>query len=162
MNSAGTKYEMIVTTPSDREVAMTRVFDAPAAMVFDAFTKPELIRRWLLGPEGWSMPVCDVDLKVGGKFHYEWRNDADGKQFGLKGEFRDIARPERIVHVEKFDESWQPGDATVTTTFVDKNGSTTVTLTCLYDSLEIRDSAIECGMAKGVAASFDRLAEILK
>ena len=161
MNSAGMKYELIVTTPSDREVVMTRAFNAPAAMVFDAFTKPELIRRWLLGPQGWTMPVCEVDLKVGGKFHYQWRNEADGKEFGLHGEFREIAKPERVVHVENFDEPWYPGDATVTTTFAGRNGSTTVTLTCLYDSLQIRDGAIESGMAKGVAASFDRLAELL-
>ena len=161
MKPAETKHEMKVTTPSDREIAMTRVVDAPRQLVFDAFTKVELIRRWLLGPEGWSMPVCDVDLKVGGTFHYVWRNYADGKEFGLGGVYREIVRPERIVHAENFDEPWYPGDALVTSAFVEQNGSTTITMTILYDSREVRDMAIESGMERGVAASYDRLADFL-
>ncbi len=157
MNHAEAKRMLEVTTPTDREIVMTRAFDAPRDRVFDAFTKPELVQRWLLGPDGWSMIVCDVDLRAGGTFHYAWRNDAEDKQFGLNGDYREVARPERIVHAERFDQSWYPGDAEVTTTFEERDGTTIVTLTTLFDSREIRDQAIESGMTDGVAISFDRL-----
>src|SRR5207247_8670465 len=98
-----------LTTPSDREIAMTRVFDAPRKLVFDAHTKPELVKRWLLGPPGWSMPVCEIDLRVGGRFRYVWRRDNDGTQMGMGGVYREIVAPERIVNTEKFDEAWYPG-----------------------------------------------------
>jgi uncharacterized protein YndB with AHSA1/START domain len=73
-----------ITTPSNREIAMTRVFDAPRRLVFDAFTKPELVKQWLLGPPGWSMPVCEIDLKVGGAYRYVWRH-TNGKEMGMGG-----------------------------------------------------------------------------
>jgi uncharacterized protein YndB with AHSA1/START domain len=161
MNSTTTNRSLEVTTPSDREILMKRTFDAPRALVFDAFTKPELIRRWLLGPDGWSMPTCEVDLRVGGTFHYVWRNDEDGKEFGINGTYREIAQPERIVHGEKFDEAWYPSEAIVTTAFDERNNTTTVTMRCLYESREGRDMALESGMDSGVAKSFDRLAGIL-
>ena len=161
MKPTQARHELSVTTPSDREIVMKRIFDAPRQRVFDAYTKPELIKRWLLGPDGWSMPVCDVDLRIGGRFHYIWRNDADGKQFGLHGVYNAIEVPERIVHDENFDEPWYPSDAQVTTAFTEHSGSTTVTMTILYDSREARDAAIESGMEKGVAQSYDRLAEML-
>jgi uncharacterized protein YndB with AHSA1/START domain len=161
MKSIETKHKLDVTTPGDREVVMTRRFDAPRRLVFEAFTKPELIKRWLLGPDGWTMPVCDVDLRVGGKFHYVWRNDAEDKQFGLHGDYRDIAQSRRVVHAEQFDEAWYPGEAIVTTAFNEENGTTTVTMTCLYESREVRDMAVESGMAKGVARSYERLDEII-
>jgi len=106
MKSTGT---LQINTPSEREIAMTRVFDAPRNLVFEAFTKPELIKRWLLGPDGWSMPVCEVDLKVGGKYRYVWRRDSDGTEMGMGGVYREIATPERIVATEKFDQAWYPG-----------------------------------------------------
>jgi len=152
---------MEVTTPGDREIMMTREFDAPRDLVFNAFTEPELIKRWLLGPEGWSMPVCDVDLRVDGTYHYLWRNDEDGKEFGVHGVFREIARPERIVHVEQFDEPWYPGEAHVTSTFLERDGSTAYTMTIRFESQEARDQALESGMTGGVEASYDRLAGIL-
>jgi uncharacterized protein YndB with AHSA1/START domain len=140
---------------------MTRAFDAPRAAVFDAFTKPELIRRWLLGPEGSSMPVCEVDLRVDGGVHYVWRDDADGREFGLHGTYLAISPSERIEHVGNFDQSWYPDDSTVTTTFDERNGATTVTMTQRFVSREARDVALESGMTTGVAASFDRLESIL-
>jgi len=150
-----------VTAPGDREIVMTRIFNAPRALVFDAFTKPELIVRWLLGPDGWVMTVCEVDLQPGGMFHYVWRNDSEDKEFGLTGEYREVAAPARIIHAERFDQSWYPGDAIVTTTFAESDGTTTVTLLSSFSSREIRDGALESGMEKGVAASFDRLERIL-
>jgi uncharacterized protein YndB with AHSA1/START domain len=161
MMAAQAKPQLTIATPSDCEVVMTRVVRAPCALVFDAFTKPEMIKRWLLGPDGWSMPVCTVDLRVGGTFHYVWRNDSDGNEFGLHGAYREITPHERIVHAENFDQPWYPGDVIVTTVFAERDASTTVTMTQLFDSREGRDAAIESGMEKGVAASFDRLEEIL-
>src|SRR4030088_909278 len=95
----------------DREIVMTRVFDAPRTLVFDAFTKPELVRRWLLGPEGWSMPVCEIDLRVGGAYRYILREETTCKEMGMGRIFRDILRPERLVATERFDDSWYPGEA---------------------------------------------------
>ena len=149
-----------VSTPSDREIAMTRVFDAPRSLVFDAFTKPELVKRWLLGPPGWSMPVCEIDLKVGGAYRYVWRH-ADGREMGMGGVYREIVPQERLVCTELFDEAWYPGEALTTTTLAEKDGRTTVTTTVLYVSRGARDSVLKSGMERGVAASYDRLAEIL-
>ena len=150
-----------VTTPSDREIAMTRVFDAPRRLVFDACTKPELVKRWLLGPPGWSMPVCEIDLRVGGKYRYVWRHDAKGTEMGMGGVYREIVAPERLVSTEQFDEAWYPGEAVGTLVLVERGGRTTVTQTMRYQSREARDRVLKSGMEKGVAASYDRLAELL-
>ena len=149
-----------VTTPSDREIAMTRTFDAPRSMVFDAWTRPELIKRWLGALDGWKFVVCEVDLKVGGKYRYVWRGPA-GEEMGMGGVFREIVRPERLVCTEKFDEPWYPGDAVQTTVFVEKDGKTTITETVLYASKEARDGVLKSPMESGVAQSFDKLAEVL-
>ena len=151
-----------VTLPTDREIVMTRVFDAPRRMIFDALTKPELLKRWLLGPPGWSMIVCEVDLKVGGKYRYVWRNDASGQEMGMGGVTREIVIPERLVSTEKFDDPWYPGEAVGTLVFTEQAGRTTLTQTILYESREIRDGVLKSGMESGVAASYDRLAEVLK
>jgi uncharacterized protein YndB with AHSA1/START domain len=149
-----------ITTPSDREVAMTRTFDAPRRLVFDAFTKPELIKRWLGVRAGWTMPVCEVDLRVGGKYRYVWRGPK-GNDMGMGGVFREIVAPERIVATEKFDESWYAGEAVDTTVFVEKGGRTTVTMMVRYESKEARDGVLATPMATGVAESYDKLAEYL-
>jgi uncharacterized protein YndB with AHSA1/START domain len=158
MNNTGT---LKVTTPSDREIAMTRIFDAPRSLIFDALTKPELLKRWLLGPPGWSLPVCDIDLQIGGSFRYVWRRDVDGTNMGMGGVYRDIVPPERIVHTELFDEDWTGGETLVTTVLHEQAGRTTLTTTVLYSSREARDAALRTGMEQGVAASYDRLAELL-
>jgi uncharacterized protein YndB with AHSA1/START domain len=145
-----------VSTPSDREITMTRVFDAPRSLVFHALTKPELVKRWLLGPPGWSMPVCEIDLKIGGAWRYVWRN-GDGREFGMSGIYREIAAPDRIVHLERFEE----GEALVTTLFNQQAGKTTLTMTMLFASHEARDGALNSGMADGVSVSYDRLEGIL-
>src|SRR5919199_1472467 len=88
------------TTPSDTELVASRVFDAPRALVWDAFTKPEHLQRWMLGPEGWTMPVCEVDLRPGGKWRYVWRKD-DGSEMAMSGQVRDVVRPERLVTTER-------------------------------------------------------------
>lgn len=154
--------KLTVTTPSDREVALIRTFDAPRKLVFEALTRPELIRRWLLGPPGWTMPVCEYDPKPGGKYRFVWRSEKDGSQMAMGGVIREVKPPERIVQTEKFDEPWYPGEAIVTTTLVEKGGSTTLTTTVLYESKEARDGVLKSGMEKGVEASYDRLAGIVE
>jgi uncharacterized protein YndB with AHSA1/START domain len=94
-----------VSTPSDREIRVTRDFDARRRLVFDAFTKPEHVRRWLLGPPGWTMPLCEIDLRVGGAYRYVWRSEQDGSQMALGGVFREITPVERLVATEKFDDA---------------------------------------------------------
>jgi uncharacterized protein YndB with AHSA1/START domain len=150
-----------VTTPSDHEIVMTRAFDAPRALVYDAHTKPELVRRWLLGPPGWSMPVCEIDLRVGGKYRYLWRNDGDGSEMGMGGVYREIRAPERVVNTERFDQAWYPGEGVGTLVLVEQRGRTTLTHTMRYESREARDAVLKSGMEQGVAASYDRLAELL-
>jgi uncharacterized protein YndB with AHSA1/START domain len=124
-------------------------------------TKPELVRRWLLGPDGWTMIVCDIDLRVGGAYRYKWRN-TQGTEMGMGGVFQEILAPERLVATERFDESWYPGDAIDTTVLVESGGRTTMTLTVLYQSREARDMALQSGMEEGMVAGYDRLAELLK
>ena len=149
-----------ITTPSDREIAMIRSFDAPRTMVFEAFTKPDLIKRWLGNFGKWTFEVCEVDLRVGGKYRYVWRGP-DGARLAMGGVYREIKRPERIVCTEKFDDPWYEGDAINTTTFVERGGKTTVTATGLYDSKEIRDNVLKSPMESGVAKSYDALDDVL-
>jgi uncharacterized protein YndB with AHSA1/START domain len=157
MTNPGT---LTVTTPSDREIALTRVFDAPRHLVFEAYTKPELLKRWLGVHGGWSWAVCEVDLKVGGAYRYVWRGP-DGAEMGMGGVFREVVVPERIVATEAFDQSWYPGSAVSTVTLVEQGGRTTLTLTVRYESKEARDAVLKSPMEQGVAAGFDKLAELL-
>lgn len=146
-----------VTTPSDREVQVTRLFDAPRELIFDCHTRPELVRRWLLGPDGWSMPVCEIDLRVGGSYRYVWRNDADGREFGMGGVYQEIAGPERIVHTERFEDD----ESVCTLTLVEEGGRTRMTQTMRFASQAVRDAAMATGMTDGMATSFDRLEDLL-
>ena len=149
-----------VTTPSDREIQISRDFHAPRRLVFDAFTKPDLVRRWLLGPPGWTMPVCEIDLTVGGRYRYLWRKEGVA-DMGMGGVFREIVAPERLVATEKFDEAWYPGDALNTTAFAQRGEITTVAITMRYESQAARDTAARSGMEHGMAAGYNRLEELL-
>jgi uncharacterized protein YndB with AHSA1/START domain len=155
MNNTGT---LQVTTPSDREVVLTRVFNAPRSLVFDAFTKPELLKRWF-GPRGWSLAVCEVDLRVGGAWRFVLRGP-DGAEMGMRGTYRELAPPDRSVHTESFDD--YPGESVVTTVLTEQDGKTTLTATVRYESREIRDAVIQSGMEHGAAESYDKLAELLE
>lgn len=149
-----------VTTPSDREIRMTRVFAAPRHLVFDCWTKPELLKRWLTGPDGWSFVVCEVDLRVGGAYRFVWRGP-DGTDMGMGGVYREVVPPERIAQTEKFDMDWTGGEAVSTLVLTEHDGRTTATTTVLYASKEGRDGALASGMEHGVAASYDRLETML-
>ncbi|WP_321473576.1 SRPBCC family protein [uncultured Paludibaculum sp.] len=150
-----------LSTPTDLEIVVERDFNAPRELVFEAFTKPELVRRWLLGPDGWTMPVCEIDLRVGGLYRYVWRKEATGVQMGMGGEFRKIVHPAKLVATEKFDDAWYPGDAVDTTEFSEQAGVTKMTLTVLYESKEARDTATRSGMEHGMVAGYNRLEEVL-
>jgi uncharacterized protein YndB with AHSA1/START domain len=149
-----------VTTPSDREVMMTRVFDAPRKLVFKALTTPELLKRWLTGSPGWTMEVCEIDLRVGGTYRFVWRG-RDGIQMGMGGVYREVVPPERYVGTELFDEAWYPGGAIVTTSLAEQDGKTTLTLTVLYESKETRDAVLKTPMEQGVAMGYDKLEALL-
>ena len=150
-----------VTTPSDREIAMTRVFDAPRELVFEAYTKPELLRRWLGVHNGWTLDVCEIDLKVGGTYRYVWRRPGV-PEMGMGGVYLEVVPPRRIVATEKFDQSWYEGEAVGTVTFDEKDGKTTLILTVRYASKDVRDAVLQSPMEQGVAAGFDKLAEVLQ
>jgi uncharacterized protein YndB with AHSA1/START domain len=146
-----------VTTPTDREIVLTRVFDAPRHLVWEAFTRPELLERWF-GPRNWSLVVCEVDLRVGGGFRFVLRSP-DGRDLGMRGTYRELVPGERAIHTESFDDF--PGESTVTTVLVEQKGTTTLSATLLYPSREIRDAVIQSGMEHGAGESYDKLAELL-
>jgi uncharacterized protein YndB with AHSA1/START domain len=150
-----------VSLPSDRDIQVTRDFDASRRLVFDAFTKPELVRRWLLGPPGWAMPICEIDLRVGGGYRYAWRSEIDGVQMTVRGVYREVTLPERLVATETFDDAWYPGKALGTTVFVETRGVTTAKITLRYESKEARDTARRSGMEYGMAAGYSRLETLL-
>ncbi len=158
MSAAG---NLVVSANGEREIVMTRTFDAPRTLVFEAYTTPEFVRRWLLGPDGWTMPVCEIDLRVGGRYRYLWRH-ADGREMGMGGVYKEVAAPERIVSTEVFDQPWYEGEGLGTTVFKEHQGKTMLTTTLLYVSRATRDGVLKSPMESGVKASFDRLANIVE
>lgn len=151
---------MTVTTPSDREVRFTRRFKAPRQLVFDAFTTPALLAQWMIGPDGWTLDVCEVDLRPGGAFRYVWTKPG-GRQMGMGGTFVEVTPPSRLVHVEVFDEDWTGGETQVTTEFVERDGTTEMVLTVRYASAPARDGALASGMTSGMETSYARLDALL-
>ena len=159
------RHKSTVTLPNDRDVVVVRAFNAPRSIVFDAWTKPALVQRWMLGPPGWTMPVCEMDVRPGGKFDWRWRSEKDGAEFGFTGEFREVVRPSRIVHVERFDPGdvgGEMGEALVTSELTEKSGVTTMTMTIRYDSKETRDAALKTGMTDGMELSYQNLDKLLE
>ena len=148
-----------VENAGDRELLITRAFNAPRASVFRALTTPALVKRWLLGPGGWTMPVCEIDLTPGGAFRYVWRRDRE--EMGVSGTFREIVPPERIVHTEVFNDDWTGGGSLVTTMLDEMNGRTTMSMTIRYASQESRAIALASGMLVGMSATYDRLAALM-
>lgn len=149
---------LTLTTPTDREIVITRGFDAPRKLVFEAYTDPKHLPHWMLGPPGWTMPVCEVDLRVGGTWHFVWKH-FNGTQMEMRGVYREVKPPERLVSTESWGGDWP--ETVNTLTFTEQNGQTTVTSSILYPSKEARDAALKTGMKEGMALSFNRLAEHL-
>ena len=149
----------IFTTPSDLEIVAVRVVDAPRTLVWDMWTKPEHVPHWMTGPEGWTMPVCEIDLRPGGTWHFVWRK-ADGKEMGMDGEYREIVPPERLVNTERWGGDW--AESLNTLVLTEENGKTTMTCTVTYPSKEARDRAVGTGMKDGWARSYDLMDEYLR
>jgi uncharacterized protein YndB with AHSA1/START domain len=155
-----------VSQPSEQEVKVTRSFRAPRALVYKAYTDPQLVRRWLLGPPGWSMPVCEMDVRVGGRYRWRWRSDQNGSEFGFAGTFREVQPPSRLVHTEAFDPGTVGGeypgnDAIVTVSFTEEAGVTTVITLIDFGSKEARDAAVATGMTDGMEQSYQLLDRLL-
>jgi uncharacterized protein YndB with AHSA1/START domain len=148
-----------VTTPSDREVVLTRVIDAPRRLVFAAYTDPEHVPHWMLGPDGWSMPVCEIDLRPGGQWHFVWRRP-NGEEMEMRGEYREIDPPERIVNTESWGGEWP--ETLNTLILTEHDGQTTITQRVLYPSQDARDAALGTGMKDGASISYARLETYLR
>ncbi len=155
------REQLRITKSGDRDLVMTRDFAAPRQLVYDAHTKPELVRQWLGGLPGWTMPVCDMDVRVGGKYRWMWRQESDGTTMGMGGVYREVKAPERLVTTEKFDEAWYPGESLNTLVLVEQGGRTTLTQTMRYESAAAREAVIKSGMEEGVTGSYDRLEDLL-
>jgi uncharacterized protein YndB with AHSA1/START domain len=147
-----------ITAPGDREVVMTRIFDAPRRTVFDAFTRPELLKRWLDAP-GRALAVCEIDLRSGGSFRYVWRGPGR-KDVGMRGAFREVVAPARFVHTESW-EDWDAGESLVTNTFEEQAGRTTFTSTIVFPSRDVRDAMMKAGLAHNASATYEKLAELI-
>ena len=159
VSTAANSETFKVTTTSDTEMCLTRLFDAPRALVFEAMTKPEHIARWWgrLGA-GYSVPVCEVDLRVGGKWRFVNRHPKG--EVAFHGEYREITPPDRLVYTELMEP--YPDGSLVTTTFADEAGKTRVTVIASYPSKAIRDMVLSSGMERGAAASYDRLEDVAR
>ena len=147
-----------ITLPSDREVRMTRDFDAPRTLVFEAHTKPDLLERWLTAP-GRTLQICEINLAIGGAFRFVWRGDGK-RDVGMFGIYREIVPPERFVRTEAW-EDWDAGESVVTTVLDEEDGKTKLTSTVLFPSREVRDQVVKSGLERGAAEGFDKLAELL-
>ena len=152
------RYKHTLATPG-RKIVMTRVFDAPRRLVFEAWTSPKHLPHWMLGPEGWTMPVCEIDLRPGGAWHFVWRR-SDGTEMGMRGVYREITPPERLVSTESWGGDWPE---TINTLLLnEKDGKTTMSQTVLYPSKDARDAALKTGMKTGMDQSFARLDDMLE
>ncbi|MCG3127560.1 MAG: hypothetical protein CHACPFDD_02423 [Phycisphaerae bacterium] len=169
MNSTGLK----VTTPSNLEIVMTRAFDAPRRLVWDAMTKPELVRQWMFTPPGWSWAACEMDVRVGGKYRWEWNGPNGERALSIWGEHREVVPPARIVHNELMTmgpgaggcgsdcADAEPWELLATLELTESGGKTHLRMTLLFNSKEARDAALTSGMERGVAAGYDALDAIL-
>lgn len=151
--------EVRIATPTDREVVVTRTFDAPRSLVFDAYTQPELLKRWY-GAPGRELVVCEIDLRAGGAYRFLWRGPGR-KDVGMHGVHREVIRPERIVRTETW-EDWDAGEVVETIVLTERAGNTTLTSTGLYPSREVRDAVMKAGLENGTRETFGRLAELLQ
>ena len=154
MTAASKTSPTMFTTPSDLEIVITRVFDAPRRLVWDAWTSAEHLPKWMTGPPGWTMTVCEIDLRPGGAWHVVWRG-TDGKEMRMRGTYREVVPPERAVSTESWGPEWP--ETVNTLSLSEKDGRTTLTHTALYPTKEARDAALSSGMKEGMAQSFERL-----
>ena len=157
-----------VTQPSEREVRVVRTFNAPRQLVWDAHTKPELMKKWCYGYEGWTLATCDMNVREGGKYRWRWRNSADGSEFGFFGTFSEVNAPSKLAHDQYFD----PGDmdyampvgdpSLIALDFSEAGGITTLAMTMTFVSKEARDQAVSTGMTDGMEVGYARIDAMLE
>ena len=162
----GSSERLTLQPRGDREIVMTRAFDAPRDRVFDALTRPELLERWLAARGDWSLAVCEIDLRVGGEFRFVWRHEPEGADVREQGVYREIVRPSRLVYTEELDDPWHPGESLIAIDLAEEGGRTTLSTTLRYESPGERDEvlsdeALNAPMRRGVAERYDKLAEVL-
>ena len=150
-----------IVPQGDQEIVFTRNFNAPRTKVWRALTEPELLKQWLGSFGDWTMPLCEVDLRVDGKYRYQWRNGVNGTTMGMGGRFLEISAPERLVATELFDDPWYPGEAIDTQILTEKAGKTTLTLTVRYASKEARDSVMAGPATSGLDHNYKNLDRLL-
>jgi len=150
-----------ISTTTDTNIVITRLFNAPRRLVWDAMSKPEFLKRWLFGPPGWEMTVCEEDQRVGGKFRWAWRGP-EGAEMSMSGVYNEVTPPERMVRTESFETGCEGGSGQQLSTMVltEDGGQTRLTLTVSYPTKEARDISLASGMEKGISAGYDRLDEL--
>lgn len=153
--------DLNVTLPSDTEIRMTRSFNAPRRLVWDAYTKPELMQQWMTGPSGWVLKVIGGDVRVGARYRLEWSRPGDGAVMGAGGVYLEVREPERLSCTERFDDPWYPGEAINSYDLVEAAGRTTLHQHFRYESKAARDMALSSHMDEGMAESYRRLDGIL-
>ncbi len=167
------KHALKVTTPTDLTIVMTRTFDAPRRLVWDAMTQPELMRRWMFTPPGWAWAKCEMDVRVGGKYYWAWSGPDGEIALTIWGEHKEVTPHSKIVHTERMEMGpGAPGsrpecgnsptwELLATIELTEKNGRTDLVMTLLFPSKEARDGAAASGMEHGVAAGYDKLDELI-
>lgn len=158
MSTTKARNETKFTTPSDREIQITRTFNAPRALVWEAWTNPEHVKKWMLGPDGWSLTIREQDARTGGHWHYIWTK-ATGEEMEMRGKYVEVVPIEKIVHSEQWGEEW--AETVNTLIMTESNGQTTVVETMLYPNKDARDAALATGMKEGMTATHDRLEKLL-
>lgn len=149
-----------ISTPSDEEIRITRSFDAPRMLVWDAYTRPELLKRWLGAMPGWSWAVCEMDVREGGRYRWAWRGP-DGAELALGGEYLEVVPGERLVSTERYDQQWYEGDAVGTVEFTESQGRTVLVTTLRYASKQVRDAVIQSPATSGMESGYLVLDELL-
>lgn len=149
-----------IVPQGETDVVLTRSFKAPRQLVYDAHTKPELLQRWLGVRNGWTFPICEVDLRVGGKYRWVWRKEAKNLEMVSSGVFREIEEPARLVFTEKF--AWYEGESLVSNSFDEEDGITTLTMVMSYQSRAVRDQVAQSGMERGMEESYEKLDTLLE
>lgn len=154
-----TSGKAVVTLPSDREIMITRTFNAPADLVFEAMTTPEHVAKWY-GPRSDELVECEIDLRVGGSWRYRLRNP-EGVEYGFYGAYKELDAPHRWVSTEAFD-GFPEAEAISTVTLVENKAKTTLTTVVLHENQQFRDGHLNSGMEAGMQETFDRLEELLE
>ncbi len=144
----------------EREIIISREFDISRDMVFEAYTNPEMLINWVLGPMGWTMLICETVLRVGGTYKFIWKNK-EGNEIVMGGVYQEIKRPEKIINTEKFFDAWYPGESLITTLFEDIGGKTKYTCTILYETHQAREVVLNSKIELGMIESFERLEDLL-